>query len=183
MDIIGILLMALSLSVDSLVVSMSGSVTLGKVGWRRVLAVALVFGAVQAFLLMAGWLTVASLVHKVAHFIGFVILLYIGGSMVWSAVRKGQEEKVDLTGLAHLFLAAVATSIDACAVGVSLAMSDVPSGDMWVLTAAVGLTTMAAASAGTSCGSIVGRRFGRPAKALGGLALVAIGVKLLCGAL
>ncbi|MBO8479182.1 MAG: manganese efflux pump [Bacteroidetes bacterium] len=186
MDIIGILLMALSLSVDSLVVSMSGSVTLGKVGWRRVLAVALVFGAVQAFLLMAGWLigaSVASLVHKVAHFIGFAILLYIGGSMVWSAVRKGQEEKVDLTGLAHLFLAAVATSIDACAVGVSLAMSDVPSGDMWVLTAAVGLTTMAAASAGTSCGSIVGRRFGRPAKALGGLALVAIGVKLLCGAL
>ena len=186
MDIIGILLMALSLSVDSLVVSMSGSVTLGKVGWRRVLVVALVFGAVQAFLLMAGWLigaSVASLVHKVAHFIGCVILLYISGSMVWSAVRKGQEEKVDLTGLAHLFLAAVATSIDACAVGVSLAMSDVPSGDMWVLTAAVGRTTMAAASAGTSCGSIVGRRFGRPAKALGGLALVAIGVKLLCGAL
>ena len=68
-------------------------------------------------------------------------------------MRKGQEEKVDLTGLAHLFLAAVATSIDACAVGVSLAMSDVPSGDMWVLTAAVGLTTMAAASASTGEGN------------------------------
>lgn len=186
MDIYEILLMALSLSVDSLVVSMSGSVTLGRVRIPKVAAVAAVFGAVQAGLLISGWLigtSVASLVHKAAHVIGFVILLYIGGSMVWSAFRKGSEEKVDLSGISRLLLAAAATSVDAFAVGVSLAMSSVKSYDMWILTFTVGAVTMAAATAGVTCGSIVGRRFGSPAKAVGGAVLVAIGVKLLCSGL
>lgn len=186
MDILGILLMALSLSVDSLVVSMSGSVTLGRIRFSKVLGVALVFGFIQAGLLIFGWLigsSVAVLVHKVAHIIGFLILLYIGGSMTVSAFRKGGDESVDLQGVRHLLLAAVATSIDAFAVGVSLAMSDVSSSDMWLLTAVTGLVTMAAASAGVSCGSLAGRKFGRPAKAVGGLVLVGIGVKLLCGAI
>lgn len=184
MDLIEILVMALSLSVDSLVVSMSGSVTVGRINFRKVMTVALVFGIVQAALLFLGWLlgaSVVSLVHRVAHIIGFVILLYIGGSMVWSAFRENGGDKVDLGGLSRLLVAAVATSIDAFAVGVSLAMSDVTRHDMFILTAGVGLVTMLASGFGIACGSFLGRRFGRPARVVGGLALIAIGVKLLMG--
>lgn len=184
MDLIEILVMALSLSVDSLVVSMSGSVTVGRINFSKVMSVALVFGIVQAALLFLGWLlgaSVVSLVHRVAHIIGFVILLYIGGSMVWSAVRGDGGDKVDLDGISRLLVAAVATSIDAFAVGVSLAMSDVTRPDMLVLTAAVGLVTMLASGFGIACGSFLGRRFGRPARVIGGLALIAIGVKLVMG--
>ena len=186
MSLLEILLMALSLSVDSLVVSMSGSVTLGKIKLSKVLYAAFVFGAVQAGLLFLGWLSgasVASLIHKVAHIAGFLILLYIGVSMAWSGCRAGGEDKVDLNGLSRLFLAAAATSIDAFAVGVSLAMSDVLWPDMAVLIIAVGAVTAVAAAAGVSCGSFAGRKFGRAAKVAGGLALIAIAVKLLCGAL
>lgn len=185
MDIIEILLLALSLSVDSIVVSMSGSVTLGRTSPAKILYVALVFGLVQAGLLFLGWLSgasVASLIHKVAHLAGFLILLYIGGSMVWSGFRAGGEDKVDLGGFSRLVLAAVATSVDAFAVGVSLAMSGVRWPAMSGLLAAVGAVTAAAAAAGVSCGSIAGRRFGRAAKVAGGITLTAIGIKLLCGA-
>lgn len=184
MDLIEILVMALSLSVDSLVVSMSGSVTVGRINFSKVMSVALVFGIVQAVLLFLGWLlgaSVVSLVHRVAHIIGFVILLYIGGSMAWSALRGDDGDKVDLGGMSRLLVAAVATSIDALAVGVSLAMSDVSLSDMSVLTAAVGLVTMLASGSGIACGSFLGRRFGRPARVVGGLALIAIGVKLVMG--
>lgn len=186
MDIFEILLMALSLCVDSLVVSMSGSVTLGRVRMHKVMTVAVVFGLVQAGLLVLGWLfgaSVASLVHRAAHIIGFLILLYIGGSMLWSAFRGGEDEKVDLSGMSRLLLAAAATSVDAAAVGVSLAMSEVESGDIWILTFTVGILTMVAASAGICCGSLAGRKFGRPAKGVGGAVLIGIGVRLLCGAL
>lgn len=103
--------------------------------------------------------------------------------MAWSALRTSEEEKVDLSGISRLLLAAAATSVDAFAVGVSLAMSDVQSGDMWLLTWVVGIVTLAASAAGVGCGCYVGRKFGRPAKAAGGLVLVAIGVRLLCNAL
>ena len=156
MDIIEIFLMSLSLSVDTIVVSMSGSVTLGKIRPPKVFSV---------------------------HVIGFLILLYIGGTMAWSGIRPSGEDDVNLCGLRHLFLAAVATSIDAFAVGVSLAMSGVAGPDIRALTASVGTVTVLAAAAGVSCGSLAGRKFGRPAKTAGGIVLIAIGVKLLCGAI
>ena len=181
MDIYEILLMALSLSVDSLVVSMSGSVTLGRVRIPKVAAVAAVFGSVQSGLLISGWLigtSVASLVHKVAHVIGFVILLYIGGSMIWSAMRKS-EERTDLCGIRNLLLAAFATSIDAFAVGISLAMAGMPLERSLAVTVAVFVMTVLAAGFGVSCGCLIGCRFGVPAKIAGGLVLVGIGVSLL----
>lgn len=186
MDIWEIVLMSLSLSIDSLVVSMSGSVTLGKVRVSKVLYVSMVFALIQAGLLFFGWMlgySVASLVHKVAHIIGFVILLYIGGSMVWGALKKGDEEKVDLSGIVHLLLAGVATSIDAFAVGVSLAMSDVKLNDMGILTLCVAVVTMLLSALGISCGCLLGNKFGAPAKAVGGIALIVIGINLLCGSI
>ena len=90
MSFIEIILLSLSLSVDTLAVSMGGSMSLGRMSPSKVLKVSLAFGMMQAALIFAGWLlgaSVASFVHQAAHVIGFVILLYIGGSMIWGHWR------------------------------------------------------------------------------------------------
>lgn len=181
MDFIEIILLSLSLSVDTLVVSLGGSMSLGRISPAKVLKVSLVFGLMQAGLIFAGWLlgaSVASIVHKVAHIIGFVILLYIGGSMIWTAVRSS-EEKVDLNGMRQLLLAAFATSIDAFAVGVSLAMAGMALNPALSVTLTVFGITVLAAAFGVAGGSFIGCRFGTPARIIGGLVLMAIGIKLL----
>ena len=121
-----ILLLALSLSVDSFVVSLGGSVTLGRINIWKILSVAAVFGIVQAVCLFAGWISgysIVAYVSKIAPYVALVILSYLGVRMIISGAR-GNDESVDLAGFRNMILAAVATSIDAVAVGVSLAMGD-----------------------------------------------------------
>ena len=181
MSFIEIILLSLSLSVDTLAVSMGGSMSLGRTSPSKVLKVSLAFGMMQAALIFAGWLlgaSVASFVHQAAHVIGFVILLYIGGSMIWGAVRKS-EENVNLNGVKHLLLAAFATSVDAFAVGISLAMGGMELSPAVALTVTVFAMTVLAAVFGIVCGSLVGCRFGAPARVAGGLVLIAIGIRLL----
>ena len=84
-----------------------------------------------------------------------------------------------LQGIWHLSIAALATSIDAFAVGASLAMSDVQADDIAILVAGVGSVTMAASAFGVRFGALAGRKFGRPAKLAGGIVLILIGVKLI----
>ena len=113
-----ILLLALSLSVDSFVVSLGGSVTLGRINIWKILSVAAVFGIVQAVCLFAGWISgysIVAYVSKIAPYVALVILSYLGVRMIISGAR-GNDESVDLAGFRNMILAAVATSIDAVAV-------------------------------------------------------------------
>ena len=126
MGFVEILLLALSLSADSFVVSMGGSVSLGKVRPLKVLQVALVFGIVQSACLFAGWISgysIVAYISRVANYIALAVLGYLGVSMFVAGVRNSSET-VDLGGMKSLCVAAVATSVDAIAVGVSLAMGD-----------------------------------------------------------
>lgn len=184
MQVFEIILLSLSLSVDSLLVSMGGSVSLGRKRFSRVLYITLFFAVVQAGLLGFGWIAgyaVAHLIYKIANVTGFLILAYLGGAAVWSALR-GKEEGhgLNLNGVWPLVVASVATSIDAFAVGASLAMSDeMPSGDIFMLCASVGAVTMIASFCGIRFGSMIGQKFGCQAKLAGGVVLILIGVKLL----
>ena len=178
MNLIEILLLSMSLSVDTLVVSLGGSVSLGRISPGKVLKVSLAFGLMQAGLIFLGWLagaSVATFIHKAAHIIGFVILLYIGGSMIWSAMRKS-EECTDLCGIRNLLLAAFATSIDALATGVVF----VPFKE-WLVTAVliIGLVSFLFSFAGTYIGVCFGRRFHFKVELVGGVILVLIGLKIL----
>ncbi len=185
MSFIEIILLALSLSIDSFVVSMSGSVSLGKVTFGKLFVVSLVFGLMQVSLMFLGWAlghSVVSFVTKIANFIGFGLLLYVGLSMAISALKKKTEnETVDLSGVGHLLMAAAATSIDALAVGASLAMAAWSMNDIFWVHLAVFAVTMFASSAGMLSGSAIGRRFGRPAQFIGGLVLIGLGVCILLG--
>ena len=181
MPFVEILLLSLSLSADSFVVSLGGSVTLGRVNVWKVFSTASVFGVVQAACLFTGWISgysIVAYVSRIAPYIALVILSYLGIRMIVSGLR-GDGESVDLSGFRKMMLAAIATSIDAIAVGVSLAMGNMNSGDAAVLTVLTLLITIMASSAGIVLGSASGRKFGNAAKIAGGAILVFIGCRAL----
>ena len=176
--------MALSLSVDTLVVSMCGGVSLGRITAGKVLKVASAFAVMQTALLSAGWLfgnSIVRYIESIAGVVGFLLLLYIGVNMIRGALKKESDDHEDLSVIRNLLLAAVATSIDAAAVGVSLAMAELDKTSIVLSVASVFTVTVAAAVAGIAGGCTIGLRFGRPAQIAGGIVLIAIGLIILLG--
>ena len=182
-EIVLALLLALSLCADCFAVSLCSGVTMKGTRRRQVLAVALIFGLVQAGLLLAGYLfgdLFVGYVEKFAHWIGFLLLLYVGGSMILEAVR-GKEEARDLNGIKNILVASVATSIDALAVGISLSMDLEPMGSALLKAAAVLIVTILTVVAGILGGRKIGTRFGRRAEFAGGCVLILLGLNILLG--
>ncbi|MBO4757377.1 MAG: manganese efflux pump [Bacteroidales bacterium] len=182
-EIILALLLALSLCADCFAVSLCSGVTMKSTRRRQVLAVALIFGLVQAGLLLAGYLfgdLFVGYVEKFAHWIGFLLLLYVGGSMILEAVR-GVEEARDLNGIRNILVASVATSIDALVVGISLSMDLEPIGSALLKAAAVLIVTILTVVAGILGGRKIGTRFGRRAEFAGGCVLILLGLNILLG--
>lgn len=185
MSVIEILLLALSLCADCFAVSLCSSVTLKKAEWRSVLLTALAFAVIQSALLFAGYMLgelFYGFVETVSNIIGFVLLAYVGGSMIVEGVR-GCEEGRNLNGWKNILLGGVATSIDAAAVGVSHSMSGAGVRETVLLLASVFVCTLvcvvAGILAGKAIGGIKGHRVGRIAEFIGGLVLVAIGFSIL----
>ncbi|MBR4755453.1 MAG: manganese efflux pump [Bacteroidales bacterium] len=181
LGILAALIFAVSLCADCFAVSACSSVTIKDAPMDKVLPVALVFAIVQTGLLMAGWAfgdLFVGFVGKVAPVIGFLLLLYVGGSMLVSA-WKNEPESRNLKGFVNILLGAVATSIDAFAVGISLSMDGESLGDMSVKAAAVFLVTFFSVVLGIKGGALAGRRYGRTALIVGGIVLITIGLNIL----
>lgn len=175
------ILFALSLCADCFAVSLCSSVTLKTVSWKDVLRVALAFAVIQTGLLLAGWAFgsfLAGLLTKIAHIIGFLLLLYVGGSMFIEGIR-GEDEVKDLNGLKNVIIGGIATSIDALAVGVSLSMDPKPWDEVMPMALAVFAVTALSVVAGIFGGKTIGSKAGRWAEIAGGLVLVGIGVSIL----
>ena len=175
------ILIAVSLCADCFAVSLCSGVTLRSVRWRDVLGVALAFAVIQAGLLLAGWAfgsLLVGFVERVSHWIGFLLLLYVGGSMLLEGIR-GQEEVRDLSNWRNVLLGGVATSIDALAVGAAQSMGDVSWQGFLPLLLSVFVVTALSVIAGLRSGSAIGTRFGRWAEIAGGLVLIGIGVSIL----
>ncbi|HYH17324.1 MAG TPA: manganese efflux pump MntP family protein [Azospirillum sp.] len=176
------LVLAFSLSMDSFAAALGTGAVLRRPGAWEALRVGIMFGGVQLAMPMLGFvlgLTFATYVEAVDHWIAFLLLLGIGGKMLWEGVSADEDEEDGLCGrpgLTQLFLTAVATSIDAAAVGVTLAVMDVDIVGVCVL---IGLVTFGLASGGVLMGRAVGPLIGKRAEILGGLGLIAIGAKIL----
>ena len=184
MTIFETLLLAASLCADCFAVSLCSSVTLRKAEWRSVLLTSLAFAVIQSVLLLAGCMLgdlFYGIVEKVSNVIGFVLLAYVGGSMLAEGIRGCGEEK-NLNGWKNILLGGVATSIDAAAVGVSQSMSGAGSSEAVLLAAVFAFTLVSVAagiSAGRAIGNMKGRNVGRTAEITGGLVLVCIGFSIL----
>ena len=181
MGIIESILVAVSLCADCFAVTLCSSVTLKDLRWTNVLKVAFAFAVIQSGLLLAGWAfgsLFATYVIKVSHIIGFLLLLYVGGSMLLEGIR-GKEEVRKLDGWRNIVLGGIATSIDALAVGVAQSMEDTNWSGFLPLLIAVFVVTALSAVLGICGGRFIGKRVGRIAEIIGGLVLIGIGISLL----
>lgn len=187
MSIVEAFLIAVSLCADCFAVSLCSGTGLGVKGnaaystGAAIARLALVFAVIQTALMFAGWLlgsALYSLVSKYAGWIGFALLLYVGGSLLIGGIR-GSEEKLRLDGFRNIILAGVATSIDALAVGAANSMEGITLKGMLIPLAFVFAVTALSVVAGLSGGKALGHRFGNAARIFGGVVLIAIGLNMI----
>lgn len=177
-----LLLVALGVSADAFAVALGRGLHMRRFSLRGALVVATFFGGFQALMPLIGWALgsqFAPYIEDIDHWVAFVLLVAIGGRMLWEAFtdRPDAAPDIDSIDFRELTVLAVATSIDALAVGISFALiPDVPITGAIVL---IGVTTFVTALIGVVLGHRVGLRFGRPAEIVGGIVLIAIGVRIL----
>lgn len=179
MGILELLATALGLAMDALAVSIAcGAVTsTGTVFLAMKLG--LLFGFFQAFMPLLGWLAGTAVAEAIApfdHWVAFTLLGIVGGHMVLESLRGSDPKFHDTGSLYVLLLLAVATSIDALAVGLTLSVLAVP---VVLAISVIGLVTFGASFAGVFVGRIVGGRFERKAEFIGGVILLVIGSRIL----
>jgi putative Mn2+ efflux pump MntP len=182
MDFFSILLVAVSLSMDALAVALSTGMCVKETRLRDAVRIGLFFGGFQFGMPVVGWLlgrSVASSVRQVDHWIAFGLLLFIGGKMLYEAVRaRIRDEECDIDPLARkrLFTLAIATSIDALAVGIGFAFIDVR---ILPASLSIGIVTFLLSAGGYLLGKKLGVLFRKYAEIAGGLVLIAIGIRIL----
>ncbi len=173
--------LAVSLSMDSFAAALGCGAAQARPNVSEAVRVGVVFAACQLAMAVLGWAlgaAFAGFVQAVDHWIAFGLLLLIGGTMARNALAGEADAAaaVRRTGWLALVSTAVATSIDASAVGVGLAMADV---DIASTATLIGVVTFLMAFGGVLLGRAAGPTLGRRAELAGGLALIAIGVKIL----
>lgn len=194
MSILELWLLAVALAMDCFTVSIVFGVLLRKIEWRTILVVAFLFGLFQAMMPLAGWLATnsfSSLIEDYDHWIAFGLLAFLGGRMIKESFSDDEEEGEAEAEAKHInprklktqLVFAVATSIDALAVGISLTclgFNTISSLSLPLLI--IGFVSLAF----SIVGSLLGIRFGKGVEKrfkpelLGGIVLIIIGVRVLC---
>ena len=174
-----LLLIALSLAMDAFAVSTACGVQIGVIRYGFVLRVALAFGFFQFAMPVIGWLagsTFSAFLQAWDAYVAFGLLVLIGGRMMWESFRDDSAAAKDPTRGWNLLILAVATSIDALAVGLSLAFLDV---SIWFPAVVIGIVAAILSAVGALFGCRLGHSFGVWAERAGALVLIGIGVRIL----
>ena len=176
-----ILFIAVSLAMDAFAVSVPSGISVRGFSWRQAVKLGIWFGAFQFAMPLLGWFagsSISAYIVAVDHYIAFGLLAFIGGRMVWEALSSPCGVEPGPTELSARRLAglALATSIDALAVGVSMAFIEV---DILLAAGIIGLVAFTFSILGGLLGRRLGCLFQRRAEVLGGLVLIGIGIKIL----
>ena len=178
MGIIELFLFAVSLSMDAFAVSVCKGLSVKTLRPRHGVIAGLYFGGFQALMPLIGWLLgrqFEGLIKSVDHWVAFVLLALIGANMVRESFGK-DEEVNDSFSFKTMLPLAVATSIDALAVGVTFAFLEV---QILPAIALIGVTTFTFSAAGVKIGNVFGVRFKSKAELAGGVILILLGIKIL----
>lgn len=180
MDALTIAGIAFGLAMDAFAVSVASGVSLKSGKAYNAFKMALFFGVFQMAMPILGWLGGMGLKRYIAgldHFIAFGLLSFVGARMIYESINKGADsKKLDPFGINVLLVLAVATSIDALAIGVSFAFLNIP-----IITPvlAIGAITFTLSFGGVFIGNSFGHLFERKIEVSGGLILIGIGIKIL----
>ncbi len=178
-------ILAFALAMDCFVVSIASGIILKRVKWRPMLLMALAFGFFQAFNPLIGWAATdyfREVIEEVDHWIAFSILVYLGVQMMSDSFKDEEHKHLNPESLRMILTMAIATSIDAFAVGISFSCMGIERLSLlYYPLFAIGVTSFAMSIAGLLLGIRFGRGFARNLRAelWGGLILIAIGVKVL----
>ena len=180
MGIVELLLIALGLSMDAFAVSVCKGLATSKVTFRHMLIVGAWFGGFQALMPLIGYFlgsTFSDYIAKFDYLVAFALLVFIGGNMIREAIWGDEEESCACFGFKTMFLMAIATSIDALAIGVSFAMTD--GVNIWFAIGAIGVITFLTSALGVKFGCLIGEKNKTRAEIAGGAILVLMGIKIL----
>ncbi len=180
MSFLELFLIAVGVSMDAFSVSICKGLTTKRFSLKMALTCGLWFGAFQALMPVVGYFLgsqFAYYVESVDHWIAFGLLFLIGANMIREAVAGKEDSKqTNALDFKTMLLLAVATSIDALAVGVSFACIQV---ELWSSVALIGLTTFVFSVVGVKIGNVFGTKFKKNAEVFGGIILIIIGLKIL----
>ena len=177
-----LLLLAVGLSMDAFAVSICKGLAAKRASLKNMLLCGLWFGGFQALMPLVGYYLgslFADVIKAVDHWVAFVLLVLIGANMIREACSKKEEDAAEEADFSFrtMLVMAVATSIDALAVGISLAMAG--NVNIWTSILLIGVTTCLLSMIGVKIGSIFGDRFEKKAELAGGVILIVLGIKIL----
>lgn len=180
LPVLSLLGIAVGLAMDAFAVSIAAGLTVAKVTPRHVFRIAFHFGLFQFMMPIIGWLVggqVAAYFGTYDHWVAFALLVFVGGKMLWEArsEEKSEDSRDPTRGLMLLTLS-IATSLDALAVGMSMALLGV---SVWIPAVVIGVITAALSAIGITFGGRIGPRWEHWAEAAGGIVLILIGLKIL----
>ena len=179
MGVLEIVLIAIGLAMDAFAVSICKGLSMKKMSWKKAIIVGGYFGLFQGLMPVIGYFlgtTFESLVTKIDHWIAFGLLSFIGANMIREAFEEDEEHCTDNINVKTMLVLAIATSIDALAVGITFAFLKV---NLVLATIIIGIVTFVLCIIGTKIGNRFGNKYKNKAEFSGGLILILIGLKIL----
>ena len=175
-------LIGIGLSMDAFAVSICKGLSMQKIDKKYTLCIGLFFGGFQALMPLTGYLLgsrFSGYIERFDHWVAFILLALSGANMLREAFSKGEEEESACSDYSFktMLLMAIATSIDALAVGISLAMAGTEN--IFLAVGLIGLMTFTLSALGVKIGCVFGSRYERKAQVAGGVILIALGVRIL----
>lgn len=181
MNLITLSLIGIGLSVDSLAASITTGACSRKIRVSHVLKVAVFMAVFQGTMPLLGWIIGSSFKSVIAsfdHWVAFILLLGIGGKLIYEGIKSSNDENSGLAPTKTLLLMgmALATSIDALIIGISFGLIDV---DIWLAMVVIGIATFIFSSLGVLVGKKIGKSINKGIEVAGGMVLIALGLKIL----
>lgn len=179
MGILELILIAIGLGMDAFAVSICKGISMSKMNWKKAIIIGLYFGIFQALMPVIGFTlgkAFENLVTSIDHWIAFGLLLIIGIKMIIDAFKEDNVSVNDSVNWKVMIILAIATSIDALAVGITFAFLQV---NLLLAVSIIGIITFILCVIGTKIGNNFGNKFENKAEILGGIVLIFIGVKIL----
>lgn len=179
MELLTTTFLSLGLAADAFAVSLTSGFVIQHIKLNKALKIALFFGIFQGIMPLIGWgigLTFRDFIASFAHWIAFILLIFIGGKMIYESFQEAEKERFNPLDSYTLLALAIATSIDALAAGLGLSMLK-----MSILLACtlIGSITFALSFCGVFLGHSFGNLFNKKIEIIGGLVLILIGIKIL----
>lgn len=170
---------AIGLAMDAFAVSVCKGLSMKKMNWKKAIIIAMYFGFFQMIMPIVGFIigtSFSELLEKIDHWVAFILLDFIGIKMIKEAYCK-QETINDNIDVNTMLILALATSVDAMAVGITYAFLEVTN--VWVSFALIGAITFVLSLIGVKIGNKFGAKYGNKAEIFGGMILIFIGIKIL----